>query len=464
MKKRLLVILTVLVGLFFIAPQYDLSEASEPTPIMQWHMDEGSGTSILDSIGNNNGTMRAGLPWTEGVSQKALQFNGAWNEYVAFGQTLNASDEMTVEIWVNPGFDTSDPNQYSHQEWTMGRMIIRKAAYVGDTFVIGTYGNPYYWAGKPYLEFALRQADDTLLVLHVPAELLQQGKWSQIVGTFKRNDHIRLYVNGVKVAEDHTSDAPIRQSLQRIVIGQVADIAGGEYYFINDPTWIGKIDETAIYDKALTPDEVQQHYNVILDKVPPTINIITPVDNAIYLYQQVVNADYACSDSDSGVAIGSGPVPNGGLLDTSLVGLKSFTVTGTDKIGNSGSSRVEYSVKYDWSGFLQPINADGSSIFKLGRTVPVKFNIIGNSAGTDNAVAHLYVAKIDNNVDGTETEAISTSAADSWNTFRYDTTAQQYIFNLGTNELTTGTYKLKVYVGGDNKTGVLQGEVNISLK
>ena len=50
-------------------------------------------------------------------------------------------------------------------------------------------------------------------------------------------------------------------------------------------------------------------------------------------------------------------------------------------------------------------------------------------------------------------EAVSTSAADS-----------EYILNLGTKGLTTGTYRLKVYVGGDNTTGVLQGEVNISLQ
>ena len=49
-------------------------------------------------------------------------------------------------------------------------------------------------------------------------------------------------------------------------------------------------------------------------------------------------------------------------------------------------------------------------------------------------------------------EAVSTSAADS-----------EYIFKLGTKGLTTGTYRLKVYVGGDNTTGVLHATLLISL-
>jgi hypothetical protein len=120
---------------------------------------------------------------------------------------------------------------------------------------------------------------------------------------------------------------------------------------------------------------------------------------------------------------------------------------------------IEGFTKYEWSGFLQPINADNSSIFKLGSTVPVRFQLTNGTAST---LAKLYVAKIDNGIEGSVTEAASNVSADSGNTFRYD--GAQYTFNLGTKNLTKGTYKLKVYVDGDNTTGGLQGEVDISLK
>lgn len=112
---------------------------------------------------------------------------------------------------------------------------------------------------------------------------------------------------------------------------------------------------------------------------------------------------------------------------------------------------------YTWSGLLQPINQNGSSIFKLGRTVPVKFQLTGASAGVTNAVARLYLAKITDSVIGTEEEADSTSNATEGNLFRYS--GGQYIFNLSTDGLTVGTYQLRVDMGD----GVLR-VVNISLR
>jgi hypothetical protein len=98
-----------------------------------------------------------------------------------------------------------------------------------------------------------------------------------------------------------------------------------------------------------------------------------------------------------------------------------------------------------FSGTLQPINPDGSSIFKLGSTVPVKFALTNSQAASvGTAVASLSIAKVSNNVEGTFVEAASTSNATTGSLFRYDATAQQYIFNLATKGLTTGTYSLKI--------------------
>ena len=86
---------------------------------------------------------------------------------------------------------------------------------------------------------------------------------------------------------------------------------------------------------------------------------------------------------------------------------------------------------------------DGSSIFKLGSTVPVKFQL-RDAAGNfvTNAVAKLYLTKIDNAVEGSELEAVSTSAASTGNLFRC--ADNQYIFNLGTKSLTAGTWRLNI--------------------
>jgi len=89
--------------------------------------------------------------------------------------------------------------------------------------------------------------------------------------------------------------------------------------------------------------------------------------------------------------------------------------------------------------------------------VPVKFQLTGASAGVTDAVVRLYVAKITDDVVGTEVEAESTSNATEDNFFRY--ADGQYIFNLSTAGLTAGTYQLRV----DTGDGILR-VVNISLR
>ena len=114
-----------------------------------------------------------------------------------------------------------------------------------------------------------------------------------------------------------------------------------------------------------------------------------------------------------------------------------------------------FNATYSWTNVLQPINVDGSSVFKLGSTVPVKFQLTGASATLTDLVARLYVAKVSNGVTGTEAEAVSTTGADTGNVFRYDTTSAQYIFNLGTKSLSQGTWQIRIDFGDGTTNAVL---------
>jgi hypothetical protein len=132
-------------------------------------------------------------------------------------------------------------------------------------------------------------------------------------------------------------------------------------------------------------------------------------------------------------------------IDTSSVGTKTFSVKVFDKAGNFETYSINYKVVYNFGGILQPINSNGLSVFKAGSTVPVKFQLTdANGAFVTNAVATIKYAKFANNVWGDEIEAVSTAAATTGNLFRYDTTNNQYIFNLSTKGLTTGTYKVTI--------------------
>ncbi len=141
------------------------------------------------------------------------------------------------------------------------------------------------------------------------------------------------------------------------------------------------------------------------------------------------------------------------------LGVTTVTCTATDKAGNTGTETFTVTVNAAWSGILQPVNADGSSIFKLGSTVPVKFQLTGASAGITDLAARLYLQRTGSAATGSVVEAISTSNATTGNLFRYDATSGQYVFNLSTKTLSTGTYQLRIDLG-DGVTRV----VNISVK
>lgn len=70
--------------------------------------------------------------------------------------------------------------------------------------------------------------------------------------------------------------------------------------------------------------------------------------------------------------------------------------------------------------------------FKLGKTLPIKFKLIDtNGTFVTNATAHIFVSKVNGSVIEAEQQPVATNAPDSGNTFRYDDTDNQYIFNNG---------------------------------
>lgn len=103
---------------------------------------------------------------------------------------------------------------------------------------------------------------------------------------------------------------------------------------------------------------------------------------------------------------------------------------------------------------LQPVNADGSSVFKKGSTVPVKFRVCdanGVSIGTAGVVtgspaAPVLVSK-STGAGGVDESVYSTTPDTS---FRWDPSAQQWIYNQATSNLTSGvayTYKIPLNDG-----------------
>ena len=96
---------------------------------------------------------------------------------------------------------------------------------------------------------------------------------------------------------------------------------------------------------------------------------------------------------------------------------------------------------YVFGGYLQPVNPDGSSIFRRGNAVPFKFRLTDcGGAVVSTATARIHVFFYSNGVVGTEVEDVgSVGSANTDNQYRYDPTGQQYIYNLSTLILRSNT-------------------------
>ncbi len=137
--------------------------------------------------------------------------------------------------------------------------------------------------------------------------------------------------------------------------------------------------------------------------------------------------------------------PNGSAaLDTSAINANSSTVEIQDRAGNTATRSCSYDVRYVYGGLQQPVNIDGSSIFKLNSAVPLKFKLT-DAIGLpiSGAVAKLSAAKVTNAIEGTFVEADAKGNSSTGNIFSQDG-AGQYHYNLDSKTLSTGTWSLKI--------------------
>jgi hypothetical protein len=195
-----------------------------------------------------------------------------------------------------------------------------------------------------------------------------------------------------------------------------------------------------------------------VDRKAPVITITSP--SGPYVLGQVVNATYSCSDGGSGVSSCAGPVASGSPFDTATVGAKSFTVNGQDNVGNASSSTNPYTVSYSLGSclgsaghqILQPVNYDGSSVFKKGSTVPAKFRVCdanNNSIGTAGVVSSFkLIGTYTGTALATVDEAVDSTTPDT--AFRWSATDQQWIYNVSTKNMAvnkTYLYEVKLNDG-----------------
>jgi len=171
------------------------------------------------------------------------------------------------------------------------------------------------------------------------------------------------------------------------------------------------------------------------DSTPPTI--ASPQNGTFFILHQTVLANATCTDSLSGTDTCVVPT----LIDTSRVGSHFYAVSATDIAGNVATSAIRYDVHYV---FVAISPKPPNTRFQFGNTIPVRFQLtdaLGNFVST--ATAQVWV-------DSLTTPGKCSGSSNTGNYFRYDSTDNQYLFNLSTRGLTIGQHT--IYVTMDDGT------------
>jgi len=195
------------------------------------------------------------------------------------------------------------------------------------------------------------------------------------------------------------------------------------------------------------------------DTTKPTITINSPAEGASYKLGESVTADYSCSDdTSSGSDLScTGSVPNGSALDTSSVGPKTFTVTSTDKAGNTETKTVNYSVIYNFSGFFQPVdNAPTLNVVKspAGKAaIQLRFSL-GSNQGLNVFDTGYPVSKSTACPSQAPTDVVEQTVPAEPSNLKYDASANQYIYTWKTESAWKGACRelnLRLKDGTDHK-------------
>ncbi len=204
-----------------------------------WTFDEGSGTTAGDSSGaGNNGTLvnfpSDGSGWVDGYFGKALKFNGT-NTYVNLPKILANKTQFTISMRAR--FDGATDFQGALMGHSNGGFYIRKA---------GSCNSIITWVVNSLSTNVGASLNGS------PSSGIACDSWQMHTFTMQTNGTFSYYIDGEFIK---SATHPSWDSFNASHDNRIGQYAGSGY------VWNGLIDDTRIYDRALSAVEISELYN-----------------------------------------------------------------------------------------------------------------------------------------------------------------------------------------------------------
>ncbi|MFX0132188.1 MAG: LamG-like jellyroll fold domain-containing protein [Candidatus Hodarchaeota archaeon] len=229
-------------------------QLTHPSIELLAHCDEGKGSKVNDSSGNNlQGDLMGDTSWTEGIMSNGIEFDGD-GDYITFNDVLNnpfgsTSNAFTISTWIKPkGYSFL---KSSHE--TMNCFIAKASKPYNDNFELGIYKvNKTHGLLNVFIDTAGFHNQSIYGDISNPILI---NKWNFIAVRYSNGD-VDVRINDIWYSSDVNNSEPWKGA-------NYLDQASGSYFTlgatINDDIYFnGTIDEIAIYNIALSDAEVEK--------------------------------------------------------------------------------------------------------------------------------------------------------------------------------------------------------------
>jgi Concanavalin A-like lectin/glucanases superfamily/Calcineurin-like phosphoesterase len=212
-----------------LSSPYSQAVSSTAGVVSYWRLGEASGSTACDSVGSNPGTYQPGTTLGKpgaiaGDPDTSVGFDGSTGSVsVPSASTLNLGDRFTIEAWVK------------RQRTGVTEIIVSKQQ--------GSWLLEFNGANQ----LTLRRS--TVADVVSSTATVTDTAWHYVAAT-KDGSNVHLYIDGHDVTGPVLSPQTMVDNTQPLVIGES----------INSSYLKGTIDDLAVYNVALTANQIANHY------------------------------------------------------------------------------------------------------------------------------------------------------------------------------------------------------------
>mgnify|MGYP003960633385 FL=1 len=244
MKMKTTIFTIFLCTLFSVFAIAQIYAQSDPVT-SNWDGDSVSGTTALDAVGTNDGTMSSGVTIVsgpDGAGDDAFGFNGSSSIDVPDDPSLDVgTGDFSIDLWVR-----QDPNAMSG----VRTMIDKRNSPTDSSTPNDWLGYVIYsHVGKPSIQLSGGSLGYTNFSSSYA--VLNDGDWHHLIFTVDRDNDAGglFYIDGIadSATFDPTTYSGSLDSDSVFRIGMRNDLSSN---------WTGGLDRINLYNRVITPEEV----------------------------------------------------------------------------------------------------------------------------------------------------------------------------------------------------------------